>query len=275
MRAGPSAWRAWMAARMLEPVASPSSTRITTLPAMSGTGRLPRYACSRRRSSRRFAFCRAPQVLLRDAQIPDDVVVEHDHAPTGNGTHGQLLMAGDAELANEEDVEWCAEGGGDLVPDRDAPPGERQHDHVVPAPVVLEEGGEGSPGLVPVPEQAVGRTGHLPAPIRSHPRPASRHQRGAASPNRVVFSDSCESRESVESDPSDSLDLKGGLACDEVGSWVLLLLFFSMLMAWPAHAQGGTAADCLISVPVHFSPGVTISPVSGTETTGGETGSIA
>jgi hypothetical protein len=31
----------------------------------------------------------------------------------------------------------------------------------------------------------------------------------------------------------------------------------------------------LISVPVHFSPGVTISPVSGTETTGGETGSIA
>lgn len=55
----------------------------------------------------------------------------------------------------------------------------------------------------------------------------------------------------------------------------VVALFLPMLMAWPAHAQGGTAADCLISIPVHFSPGVTMSPVSGTETTGGETGSIA
>lgn len=56
--------------------------------------------------------------------------------------------------------------------------------------------------------------------------------------------------------------------------WVLAL-FLPMLMAWPAHAQGGTSADCLISIPVHLSPGVSLSPVSGTETTGGETGSIA
>jgi hypothetical protein len=42
----------------------------------------------------------------------------------------------------------------------------------------------------------------------------------------------------------------------------------------PADAQGGTAADCSISVPVHFSPGVTLTPTSGTETSHGETGSI-
>jgi hypothetical protein len=56
----------------------------------------------------------------------------------------------------------------------------------------------------------------------------------------------------------------------------IVALFLPMLVAWPAHAQGGaTAADCSISVPEHFSPGVTLSPGSGTETSGGETGSIA
>src|SRR5438105_3532491 len=48
-----------------------------------------------------------------------------------------------------------------------------------------------------------------------------------------------------------------------------------MLVAWSAHAQGATSADCLITVSVHLSPAVSLSPSSGTETTGGETGSIA
>ena len=55
----------------------------------------------------------------------------------------------------------------------------------------------------------------------------------------------------------------------------LFALFLPVIAAWPAHAQGTTSADCLISVSVHFSPAVSLSPSSGTETTGGETGSIA
>jgi len=55
----------------------------------------------------------------------------------------------------------------------------------------------------------------------------------------------------------------------------LLALFLPVIIAWPAHAQGTTAADCLITVSVRLSPAVSLSPSSGTETTGGETGSIA
>jgi hypothetical protein len=69
-------------------------------------------------------------------------------------------MAGDSELANEEDVEWRAEGGGDLVRYRDASAGQRQDEDVVPTPVVLQEAGKGSTSLVPVPEQGGGGTGH-------------------------------------------------------------------------------------------------------------------
>src|SRR5207302_9557859 len=50
-RAGPSSRTACTAAFMVEPVARPSSTRITVLPATSSGPRAPRYACSRRSSS--------------------------------------------------------------------------------------------------------------------------------------------------------------------------------------------------------------------------------
>jgi hypothetical protein len=55
----------------------------------------------------------------------------------------------------------------------------------------------------------------------------------------------------------------------------LLAALVLPLMAWPAHAQGGTAADCSITVRVRFSPGVSLTPTSGVEATGGETGLIS
>jgi hypothetical protein len=60
-----------------------------------------------------------------------------------------------------------------------------------------------------------------------------------------------------------------------VGSLAALAVILSVVTAGPALAQGGSAADCLISVPVHLSPAVSMVPTSGTETSGGETGSIA
>src|SRR5205823_8928845 len=50
-RAGPRRRSAATAARIVAPVARPSSTRITTLPCTSGAGRSPRYSRSRRASS--------------------------------------------------------------------------------------------------------------------------------------------------------------------------------------------------------------------------------
>jgi len=60
-----------------------------------------------------------------------------------------------------------------------------------------------------------------------------------------------------------------------VGSLAVLVVILSVVTGGPALAQGVSAADCLISVPVHLSPAVSMAPTSDTETSGGETGSIA
>ena len=67
IRAGCCRRSATTAARMVEPVAMPSSTRITVRPRTSGRGRLPRYASSRRSSSRSSvaADVRAPSLAGR------------------------------------------------------------------------------------------------------------------------------------------------------------------------------------------------------------------
>src|SRR6266700_960193 len=60
-----------------------------------------------------------------------------------------------------------------------------------------------------------------------------------------------------------------------IGGFLSALVVLQMLAAWPAHAEGATAASCLINMSVHVTPGVSMVPTSGVETTGGETGSIA
>jgi hypothetical protein len=60
-----------------------------------------------------------------------------------------------------------------------------------------------------------------------------------------------------------------------IGGLLSALVVLQMLAAWPAHAEGATAASCLINMSVHVTPGVSMVPTSGVETTGGETGSIA
>jgi hypothetical protein len=52
-------------------------------------------------------------------------------------------------------------------------------------------------------------------------------------------------------------------------------LVLSVLTAWPAQAAGGTSAVCSILMSVGFSPGLTMTPGSGTKGTDGESGSIS
>jgi hypothetical protein len=63
------------------------------------------------------------------------------HAPAASPVINspEPLATGDAEFANEEDVERSAEGRRELVPDRHAAAGQRQHQDVRAVPVPLEQ----------------------------------------------------------------------------------------------------------------------------------------
>ena len=43
--------------------------------------------------------------ILRNAVSADHIVLEHDNASTGDGTHGQFFLAGNAEFTDDEDIE--------------------------------------------------------------------------------------------------------------------------------------------------------------------------
>lgn len=51
-------------------------------------------------------------------------------------------------------------------------------------------------------------------------------------------------------------------------------LLLPMIMVWPAHAQGATNAVCALAFPLHFSTGLSLTPSTGSDGSGGETGSI-
>jgi hypothetical protein len=52
-------------------------------------------------------------------------------------------------------------------------------------------------------------------------------------------------------------------------------LMLSAPTAWPAQAAGETSAICSVLMSVQFSPGLTMTPGSGTKGTDGESGSIS
>jgi len=85
----------------------------------------------------------------------DDVVVEHDDTPAQDGAHGQLLMARDAELSDQEGVEWCPERlrhvGGHRYPSTR----QSRHHDVGSATVAIEQAGQEPASFTSVAEQAV------------------------------------------------------------------------------------------------------------------------
>ena len=57
-----------------------------------------------------------------DVQRSDHVLVQDLHSATGDGAHGQLLVARHTELADQEDVEGRLQGLRYLEADRDTAP---------------------------------------------------------------------------------------------------------------------------------------------------------
>ena len=120
---------------------------MTVLPATSGGGRSPRYARSRRCSSRRSFASIASMHSAGMFATSTTVVVEDAHAAGGDRAHGQLLVAGHAELAHEEHVERRVQRPGDLVADRHAAARQPEHDDVVAAGVVAQPLGQQPAGV--------------------------------------------------------------------------------------------------------------------------------
>src|SRR6202171_4539897 len=58
------------------------------------------------------------------------MIVEHAHAACCNRAHRQLFIAGDAELADDKNIQRCTERAGHFVPDGYAAARRRRHKHV-------------------------------------------------------------------------------------------------------------------------------------------------
>ena len=113
------------------------------------------------------------QLLRRDPQTPHHVVVD-DHPPaTGQRPHCELLVPGRSEFADDERIQWCAQGAGHLEGDRQAAPGQAEHHHPRLVPVGAQHPGQDPAGLPAVAEH--------PSRVLSMNAAGSRHD---ASPDR-------------------------------------------------------------------------------------------
>ena len=88
--------------------------------------------------------------LGRDAQAAHHVIVDHDDAAAGDRAHRDLFVAGDAELADHEDVEGRPESPGDLVGHRDAAARQAEDHDVVAVAEVPEQAPEHPAGVAAV-----------------------------------------------------------------------------------------------------------------------------
>ena len=124
------------AARIVDPVARPSSTRITVLlvsdsgPAVAAIRVFPPFELAL------LAFGHGIDHIAGNAEGIDDVAIDQADAAGGDGTHGELFVPGHAELAHDVDVERDAERPGDFARDGHAAARQRQHDHVVPIAII-------------------------------------------------------------------------------------------------------------------------------------------
>ncbi len=80
-------------------------------------------------------------------------------------------MAGNAELANQHDVQGSIQGSRNFIADRDAAAGKRQHQQIGPAGVRREDGGQPAPGVIAISETCCHHSLSVMAPQL---RPASK-----------------------------------------------------------------------------------------------------
>ena len=121
---------------------------MTTRPASGTAGRSPRYTASRRRSSSVSRRHTSSNASARDPGAAQHVVVADELERVADGrdrAHREFGVLGQAELADEGDVERGAQRGRDARRDRHAAARQGEDDDVGPACVVVELGREHVP----------------------------------------------------------------------------------------------------------------------------------
>jgi hypothetical protein len=97
-------------------------------------------------------FARGDLLDLVLAQVQARQIVHDPHAAGGNGPHGVFLVAGKAQLADDEHVQRCVEGLRHLVAHGDTAAGQCQHQEVGLVTIVREMVGQDLASVVAVPE---------------------------------------------------------------------------------------------------------------------------
>lgn len=100
-------------------------------------------------------------LIALDSYSQHDVVVEDHHVTRCDCTHRQLLVAGNAQLADDKHVERSPQGTCHLVGNRDTPARQPQHHDVIAVCVVPQRGCETATGIV-----SVGEAGFVADAIR-------------------------------------------------------------------------------------------------------------
>jgi len=88
-----------------------------------------------------------------NSDLSDDFFVEDGDATARDGSHRQLLVSGNAELANDEHVERRAQDFGDLGCDDHATARQPQHDDVRPIGILRQLRRQHTPGSPSVREE--------------------------------------------------------------------------------------------------------------------------
>ena len=87
-----------------------------------------------------------------DAEVLNDIVVQHFHASRRDGAHGELGVPGDSQLSDDKDVQRYAKVHRHLMRHGDAAPRQRQHEDLRSICVLGETGGKLTPGINTVQE---------------------------------------------------------------------------------------------------------------------------
>ena len=110
-----------------------------------------------------FTRRRGPDQGHRHAQGLDDLWVQDKNPARGDGAHGKLLVAGQAQLADDQDVERCVKCSGHLERNRNPAAREPQHEDIGAAAVLEQVVGEPPTGL-----PAVAKQHRIFIPLRAH-----------------------------------------------------------------------------------------------------------
>ncbi len=127
MHCGSRRRKARIAACMLAPVASPSSTKITVRSPTSGEVSSPRYAFSRRCNSRSSSLRNSLDDLRRNAERSNRVVVEHANAAGGDCAEREFFAPGCAQFAHDENIERRMKCQRDFITYGNSAARKRQH----------------------------------------------------------------------------------------------------------------------------------------------------